>query len=157
MKVSELVKILKYSTTQHLMYRDSKINFVTNVHTSLYISDHYLLMSVLRNLVNNSIEELTEHNPEGTIKLKYLEEENYHVFKVSDNGSGINERDLKYIFEAGFSTKFNEATGDICRGVGLALVKDIVENKLHGKIEVRSTKRIGTEFTVYIQREYMGG
>lgn len=157
MKVSELVKILKYSTTQHLMHRDSKINFVTNVHTSLYISDHYLLMSVLRNLVNNSIEELMEHNPEGTIKLKYLEEENYHVFKVSDNGSGINERDLKYIFEAGFSTKFNEATGDICRGVGLALVKDIVENKLHGKIEVRSSKKIGTEFTIYIQREYMGG
>lgn len=157
MKITELVRILKYSINRYLTSVDTNITFVTNIHTSRYISDHYLLMSVLRNLVTNAIEELQETNPDGVVRLKYMEDDYNYIFSVSDNGSGINEADQKYIFEAGFSTKFNEETGDICRGVGLALVKDIVENKLNGHIEVKSSKNIGTEFIVSIKREYMGG
>lgn len=157
MKITELVKILRFSINRYLNSVDSEVKFVTNVHTSRYIKDHYLLMSVLRNLVNNAIENLVENNIHGTVKLRYQENNEHYVFTVTDNGTGIEEEDLKYIFEAGFSTKFNEKTGDISRGVGLALVKDIVENKLNGTLEVTSKKHIGTEFVVYLKREYIGG
>jgi two-component system sensor histidine kinase YcbA len=157
MKITELVKVLKFSITRYLQMEQSDIKFQTNVHTSRSITDHYLLMSVLRNIVNNAIEELEKSNPSGSIKLRYTEKEGYSIFSIQDNGSGIDEEDLKYIFEAGFSTKFDDETGNMCRGVGLALVKDIVENKLNGKLEVHSTKGVGTLFDVYIKREYMGG
>lgn len=157
MKVTELVKILKFSITRNLAVTGSSIQFFTNVHTTKYVKEHYLLMSVLINLVNNSIEELTKNKPHGTVKLEFYENSQYYLFTVSDNGMGIDEEDLKYIFEAGFSTKFNEETGDICRGIGLTLVKDIVENKLGGYLKVKSLKNTGTKFSVYIERNNLGG
>lgn len=157
MKITELVKILKFSIGRYLTVNNLDIQFVTNVHTTKYVKEHYLLMSVLRNLVNNSIEELLANNPRGTVKLKFQENDNYYIFTVSDSGSGINEEDLKFIFEAGFSTKFNEETGNICRGVGLALVKDIVENKLGGYIKVNSIENIGTDFNVFLNKAILGG
>jgi len=157
MKISELIRILRYSIASYLERMDSDIQFVTTVHTSKYVKEHYLIMSVLRNLVNNAVEELIKHNKHGIIRLKYQETEEYLIFTISDNGSGIDEKDIEYIFETGFSTKFNEETGNICRGVGLALVKEIVENKLGGYIEVKSQKNIGTDFYVYIDRMHVGG
>lgn len=157
MRITELIRILKFSINRHLSSINSDIQFITNVHTNRYIKEHYLLMSVLRNLVNNAIEELLKNNEGGTVKLKFQENADYYVFTIADNGKGIDEKDLEYIFETGFSTKFNEETGDICRGVGLALVKEIVENKLNGYIDVKSVKNVGTEFFVYVDREYAGG
>lgn len=157
MKLTELVRILKSSITRSLENQESEIQFLTNVHSNRYIKEHYLLMSVLRNLVNNAIEELNKSNKNGIVRLKFQENADYYVFTISDNGSGIDGKDLDFIFEAGFSTKFNEETGDICRGVGLALVKDIVENKLNGYIDVKSVKNVGTDFFVYVDRDYAGG
>ena len=155
-KTSELVRILKYSINSYLNSIGSHIKFITSVHTSTVVESHYLLMSVLRNLVNNAIEELLKHNPSGTVKLKFQENNDYYVFTVSDDGNGILSEDLDFIFEAGFSTKFDES-GDICRGVGLALVNDIVTNKLGGFINVESKRMTGTEFFVYIQKSKLGG
>lgn len=157
MKLTELVRILKFSITRHLTSMNSDIQFITNVHSNRYIKEHYLLMSVLRNLVNNAIEELIKNREHGVVKLKFQENADYYIFTVSDNGTGIDEKDLAFIFETGFSTKFNEETGDICRGVGLALVKEIVENRLNGYIDIKSIKNVGTEFFVYVDREYAGG
>jgi len=157
MRLTELIKILKFSITRFLEDNNSEIQFLTSVHSTRYIKVHYLIMSVLRNLVNNAIEELMKNNSHGTVKLKFYEQGNYLVFTISDNGIGIDEKDLDYNFETGFSTKFDEETGDICRGVGLALVKEIVENKLNGRIRVKSIKNVGTEFFVYIDKDLVGG
>jgi two-component system sensor histidine kinase YcbA len=157
MKITELVKILRYSITRYLETENSEVQFVTNVHSSKYVKEHYLIMSVLRNLVNNAVEELMKNNNHGTVKLKYQENPDYYIFTISDNGRGIDEKDIDYIFETGFSTKFNEETGNICRGVGLALVKEIVEQKLNGRIDVKSVKNVGTDFYVYIDKNYAGG
>ncbi len=157
MRITELVKILRYSITRYLETENSEVQFVTNVHSSKYVKEHYLIMSVLRNLVNNAVEELIKNNNHGTVKLKYQENPQYYIFTISDNGRGIDEKDIDYIFETGFSTKFNEETGSICRGVGLALVKEIVERKLNGRIDVKSVKNVGTDFYVYIDKDYAGG
>ena len=51
-----------------------------------------------------------------------------------------------YIYEAGFSTKINYETGKINRGLGLSITKDIIENKLKGKIKVQS--KVGRGMTM---------
>lgn len=151
MKISVLLKILKDSMSKYMMGQGSPIKLYVSGHSSDLIAEHYLLMSVLRNLVNNAVEAISIRK-EGHIVLRYDEEDGYHVFRVTDNGSGIEPADLKYIFEAGFSTKFNDATGDICRGVGLTLVKEIVEHQLGGYIEVVSERGLGTTFKVFIMK-----
>lgn len=39
------------------------------------------------------------------------------------------------------------------RGIGLSLVKEIVEDILGGEIKVKSKKNKGTEFSIYLNRE----
>lgn len=55
--------------------------------------------------------------------------------QISDNGSGIAEEDYQRIFEAFFSTKNNNGKNI---GLGLSLVKEIVEQDFNGKIQVQS-------------------
>lgn len=151
MRISTLLKILKDSISKYLDGCHSKVKLFVSGHSSAVIEEHYLLMSVLRNLVYNAIEAI-KIDGEGSVVIKYDENEDYHLFSISDDGSGIEVADLKFIFQAGFSTKFNEETGDICRGVGLALVKEIVEHQLNGYIEVESIINVGTVFRIFIKK-----
>ena len=51
---------------------------------------------------------------------EYKKDGNY-VFEVADDGPGISEKHLPRIFNMGYSTKFDEKTGNIYRGVGSAV------------------------------------
>ena len=52
----------------------------------------------------------------------------------------------------GFSTKINYETGQVSRGLGLSLVKDIVETQLGGSIDVHSENGC-TEFIMRIPKQ----
>ena len=87
------------------------------------------------------------------LKLNCIEqfvEDNNVIFKIEDDGHGIEEQDIPLIFEAGFSTKFNENNGVMASGIGLTHVKYLVENYLEGSIQVYSLKNAHTHFTIAI-------
>ncbi|HBS43968.1 MAG TPA: two-component system sensor histidine kinase DcuS, partial [Paenibacillus sp.] len=60
---------------------------------------------------------------------------------VSDNGSGIPDEKLPYIFQQGYSTKGND------RGIGLYLVERSLK-AMGGAIVCETGKGEGTRFTV---------
>ena len=66
------------------------------------------------------------------------EDKAYCVIEIKDNGPGIPEDEKEYIFVPGYSTKFDEETGDINRGVGLTLAKDLITDQFDGYIELGS-------------------
>lgn len=120
------------------------------------VKKHFLLMSVLRNLISNSLESMQDANRKNSIRLRISDPEDKILIVVSDTGSGIKEKDVDLIFEPGFSTKFNEETGDIFRGLGLTLVRDIVTSQFNGNIVVKSTLGVGTVFTIEIDKNTLG-
>jgi len=67
---------------------------------------------------------------------------------ISDNGSGIQAKNLPYIFNPGFSTKYESETGESRRGVGLVVVKSLVEQVFCGEIAVETEVGKGTTFTL---------
>lgn len=115
--------------------------------------DHYALMLVLMNLVNNGIEAIEKKGHKGWILVSVEKQGDQFWFTVTDNGPGIPKKDMDRIFQMGFSTKFDEETGNIYRGVGLSGVQMTVEEKFNGSIEVKSELGVGTEFRVMIPAE----
>lgn len=147
--LSDLCKMLYLSTLRTLQKEQRNINLSFHVHSDTLIHEHSMLMSVLRNLVNNAIEAIEFS---GEIKLVHREDDAHHFFTISDNGSGMSEETTSFIFKAGFSTKYDDLTGSSNRGIGLTLVKDIVEQYFNGEIKVNSKLHQGTVFELKIPK-----
>ena len=116
---------------------------------NLYTEKHYFMMSVFRNLLNNAIE--ASDKEVIHISVTQTEDPAAYYFMVEDDGPGIVEENLEQIFLPGFSTKINFETGEINRGLGLELVKDLIENQWDGKIGVESCPG-KTVFTIRIPK-----
>lgn len=97
----------------------------------------YALLSILRNLLDNAVE--AAEGGTAHIRFSLRRDGDMDVFTVASRGKPISPEDQAHLFEPGFSTKINYATGQIGRGVGLCLVRDLTEEELGGtvKLEVR--------------------
>ncbi len=148
MSVKDIYAILQTSISREIEMKQLQIVLDFQVKTTAQVTDHFMLMSILRNLAMNAVEAMSESG--GTLRIRHEKNETMHQIIVTDTGPGIKERDMEYIFDPGFSTKFNEETGIINRGIGLTLVKDIVEKQFKGTIEIESELDQGTVFTIMI-------
>ncbi|MGA2276118.1 MAG: chemotaxis protein CheW [Terracidiphilus sp.] len=135
------------------------------------------LTHAVRNSLDHGIEppevrEAAGKDPEGTLKLKAVQEGSHVLIEVSDDGAGINvdkvrqkaierglitveraahmvERELlQLIFLPGFSTAA-EVTNVSGRGVGMDVVRTNVE-KIGGKVEIDSRAGKGTTLRLRI-------
>ncbi|MDW7661608.1 MAG: sensor histidine kinase, partial [Bacillota bacterium] len=147
--LSDISKMIYLSTQRNLVKNQMPIELHFEVEDASMVHEHSMLMSVLRNLIVNAIESIEY---DGQIHFKHQLDHEHHIFQVKDTGGGISEEKLEYIFNPGYSTKYDEITGNSNRGIGLTLVKDIVENYFGGSIEVKSEAGTGTEFIVMIPK-----
>lgn len=101
--------------------------------------DGTLLTQVLVNLLDNAI----RHTPEDTkISLTAMREHDNIVFEVSDNGPGIPEKALPFIFDRFFTANTGGRRGI---GLGLAICKSIIEAH-GGKINALNSPSGGSVF-----------
>ncbi len=150
MSFQDLLKILEATTYHLLEEKDVKISLQFQCRDDFMTEEHYELMAVLKNMVNNAIEAIEGDSRKGTIRIEEQLQDGFYLFIVSDDGPGISARHLPNIFKMGYSTKFDHKTGNIYRGVGLYGVKATVEEQFHGSIGVQSEPGKGTVFTVRI-------
>ena len=113
------------------------------------------LDQVIGNLLSNAIKFTTKG---GTVTVS-LSEENVpnDLIKLSikDDGIGIPEKDLPHIFDRFYQAQGSENAISQGTGIGLALVKEIVE--LHrGRVEVKSEPGQGSEFILFIHKTFPG-
>lgn len=146
MSIAEIFSIIADNTKRQIESINSKIFIEFKLEKDCCIKRYYDIFAVLNNLIINAIEACT-NNDVITVSAEVSDEE--VILIVSDNGSGIEKEVFPYIFNIGFSTKFNEDTGAMSTGIGLCHVKNLVEN-LEGTIEAKSNVDEGTEFIVKI-------
>ena len=147
--VDDLFELLQKALSLEAKRKGKELLFKTSLNTPLYTDSHYALMSVFHNLFTNALEASSSEKIE--LDIIQTESDKDYIFSVSDNGPGISEEFQSEIFEPGFSTKINYTTGTISRGLGLNIVKDIIENQFGGHIELTSIPGC-TTFTVYIPK-----
>ncbi len=103
------------------------------------------LRQMVTNLLANAIK-YTETG--GLLKISAHAEAGQIILQISDNGPGIPDVDLPFIFDK-FYRASNVPENTSGSGLGLAIVKSIVENH-NGRIWVDSAIGHGTTFTVVL-------
>lgn len=104
------------------------------------------MSQVLNNLISNAVKYTDNY---GNIQITVIQENENVVITVKDNGCGIDDNDIPYIFERFYRTdkSRNRSTGGA--GIGLTITRAIVQ--LHGgTIHVESKKGVGSLFKVTI-------
>jgi len=102
------------------------------------------LQQMMNNLVDNA---LYHSGREAAITLGCKRDGNQIRIWVKDNGKGINEQELPFVFERFWRSPSSSSTRG--SGLGLSIVKAVVENH-GGQIEVQSTLNKGTNFIITI-------
>lgn len=104
--------------------------------------DMFKIDEVLDNLISNSIKFT---NPGGLVRIKVYAEENHVVTEISDNGQGLSEDDIKDAFKRGKKLSAQPTGGEHSTGLGLWIVKKLVEAH-KGRVWVKSSLGKGSTF-----------
>lgn len=135
--IDNLLRLIK----DKIYKEDAKINL--NVHKEAYVFiDKNHLKQVLINLILNAIECMDKE--EKIIDIYSCIVEGETILYISDNGPGINEKDINNIYNPFYTTK--------SYGTGLGLFVSYQLLKENGvDIYVESSKNVGTTFKLYFK------
>lgn len=118
-------------------------------HFSKYVSaDKKRIEQVISNLIVNSIK---YGKNGGEIVVNFFDVFDKVMIEVSDNGVGIAQEDLPRIFERFFRTEKSRSSSLGGRGLGLSIVKHIIEAH-HQTITVRSKIGEGSTFSFTLNK-----
>ncbi|WP_025762615.1 response regulator [Dyadobacter tibetensis] len=104
------------------------------------------LEKILSNLLSNAFKFTCE---QGRINARAVYTDQFLQITVEDNGIGIAEDQLPFIFDRYFQGHSQQYTGPEGSGIGLSLLKELVM-VLKGNISVDSTLNKGTIFTLLL-------
>lgn len=150
-KVSEH-NIVDFVYENHLLFQEyalqRNITFKFNkTHDNILLwYDKKQLQKVMNNLISNAFKH-TKEGGEITVSVRKAHKE--VVIEVTDNGSGIFQKDIEKIFDRFYQID-QPASSSTGTGIGLALTKGIIELH-HGSIEVYSEPDEETNFCVHLQ------
>ncbi|AFS79066.1 two-component system signal transduction histidine kinase [Gottschalkia acidurici 9a] len=168
-KMVDNIRNLAKLEQANLNLNKSKINIsselenIIDTFKPLYVKKNYKLISfiepslesivdrdkfkqIMYNLIINSYNYL---KPNGKVEVILKKEKQNIVIKVVDNGIGISEDDLPFIFERFYRSDLSRNKNTGGSGIGLTITKAFVEAH-GGKIYVESKINHGTTFTVEI-------
>lgn len=120
-----------------------KITLQSNLPKTLpFGGDRKRMQRIVTNLLENAIKYTSAS---GTVTVSAVLEEGMVKIDVKDNGSGIAENDLPYIFQRFYRCDQSRSKGGV--GLGLSLVKAYTES-MKGVISVKSALDRGSVFSL---------
>ena len=130
-----IIMTQKYWGNKHLQMN-------VNLSEIVYYNNPDIIQEIWINLLSNAIK-YTKDNGKIDIKLEKIN--NNIVFTIADNGIGIEEEKIPYIFNEYYQA--DESHHNLGVGLGLSIVKKIVK-MADGDIKVTSKINKGTTFVV---------
>jgi len=124
MKLAEVFDLVVKTNRSYAQSLGKRVQINLILEADLMVSQIYPLLAILNNLVSNAVEAI---EADGYIDLKAKKRGPILRVSVCDSGEPIRGINRRFIFEPGFTTKFN-ADGVPSTGIGLAYVKGLVEN-----------------------------
>ncbi len=144
-KKRNIQKTLKMAidSTQHIA-ANREIKIINNNNFNFELPyDEDRILQVLTNLLSNSMKFCEPKK--GIITLDYKLGNNCVEIYVKDNGKGIPDEDIDYIFDKFYQSKNQNTIKPLGSGLGLAISKQIIE-KHNGEIWVEKGTKVGSIF-----------
>jgi len=113
------------------------------------IGDGHRLKQMVWTLLHNAVKYTPEN---GRIKITLQDLDDYAYLTVQDNGIGIPETDLPWIFDRFYRVDKARSRSEGGSGLGLSICKHIVDMH-NGEIEVESEVGKGTRFKVRLPKQ----
>ena len=93
------------------------------------IADAEQMKRVINNIIGNSLKYMDKKN--GIINIRILDVGDFVQVEIEDNGKGIGQKELPYIFDRFYRTDSSRNSSKGGSGIGLSIVKKIIED--HGE------------------------
>ncbi len=113
------------------------------------ITDAKKLETILGNLLSNALKYIDD---KGKINVQIVELANQIEIIVADNGRGISEEDLPFIFDRYYQAKSGTIVAEGGVGIGLAICKEYIQ-LLEGNILVKSKFGTGSQFIIQFPKQ----
>lgn len=150
-ELSEVFAITLYELSPLIRKKDLTVSIENTPDISL-TGSRVMLYRVMSNLLENAAKYNREH---GSISIVTGRDDNGVTVKIEDTGIGIPEEALPHIFEPFYRVDQSRSRAVGGAGLGLPLVKDIVE-KHGGEVKVKSAAGEGTTFILRFPASYRG-
>lgn len=147
--VNEFVKLITNMFSSAADSKSIALEFTSSLKQDVFIdADYNHFERIIYNLLSNALKFTAVGGViKVTIDLHQNVDPNQVQISVIDNGKGISEKSLPFIFDRFYQSLLNEYNAREGFGIGLALVKELVA--LHnGTIEAQSKENEGSTFTV---------
>lgn len=127
-----------------------KFIYIVNVGRSTVIDmDKEQIKRALNNIVSNAVKYMDKEKPE--IHFRVRETIDAIDIQISDNGRGIDEKDLPHIFDRFYRSDVSRNTKLGGSGIGLSIVKKVIENH-EGSVVAMSKPGVGTEVSIELKK-----
>lgn len=140
--LQEIVELVEHSLSQNIAAKGIRI--IRIFQGTKILGDRDLIESLLLNVVENAVRVLPTG---GEIKIRTFEEEKELILSIQDNGIGIEESELKMVFEPFYRVDKSRSRAYGGTGLGLALCKQICDLH-HAQINVFSKPNAGTKVEI---------
>lgn len=128
-------KVLKLTKSQFKMY---DITIVKNVEEYKLFGLENEFVQALINILNNAKDALIDKQTPRLIFINVSRLENKAIFKIADNGGGIDEKIIDKVCEPYFTTK-HQSQGT---GIGLYMTEEIITKHMHGNFTISNVETI---------------
>jgi two-component system sensor histidine kinase BaeS len=122
------------------LLRERSVSATVRGSDAAVFADPGQLARALRNVVTNAI----QHSPTGGEVVIDVAE---GTIRVSDNGPGISDQDLPYVFERFYRADRSRSGSPNGSGIGLTVARELIRAN-GGSLEVESTGPDGTVFRI---------
>ncbi|WP_330948525.1 sensor histidine kinase [Virgibacillus sp. MG-45] len=149
LETGKLLSFIKEQFSPLFMKKGVDLEVQNTEEQHWFNGDRDKVIQILTNIVNNAL----QYTPQGKRVSIYIEEKNDQIFFiVKDEGEGISEDDLPFLFERFYrgDKSRDRKTGGV--GIGLSIVKAFVEAH-QGKIKIESQSNVGTTVEVQLPKE----
>lgn len=132
------------------MLKKTKHEIIVDINDRIKINSYPGLFSqIITNLIQNSLIHGFEGIKQGTIDISSFKENDNLVIIYKDDGIGCSDETLNNMFDSYYSTKIGKGGS----GIGMALIKKLITEKLDGNIMCSSEPGKGIMFKITLPDE----